>query len=111
MQLLVPVALIQQDLGACLDKLTAPQPLGPSGPMAQGRLMTVEIQGADLILSQALKMNLHEVPSYYGSRVNSTTLELRTGSIIFGKNPICQLTISLLRFSLRSRFCVGQACI
>ena len=36
MQLLVPVALIEQDLGACLDKETAPQPLGPLGPMAQG---------------------------------------------------------------------------
>ena len=47
--------------------------------MAQGRPMTVEIQGVDLILSQALKMNMHEVPSYYGSHVNSTTLELRIG--------------------------------
>ena len=67
MQLLVPAAQFQQDLGTCLDKVTAPQPLGPSGPMAQGHLMTMEIQDEDLICSQAPKMNNHEVPSYYGS--------------------------------------------
>ena len=68
MQLLAPVAQIQQDLGTCLGRVTAPQPLGPSGPIAQGHLMTIEIQGVDLILSLVLKMNKHEVPSYYGSR-------------------------------------------
>ena len=68
---------------AYLDIVTAPQPLGPSGPMAQGRLMTVEIRGVGLIRSPVPKMNQHEVPFYWGSRVNSTTLELRTGSIIF----------------------------
>ena len=98
MQALAPAALTRQYLGVCLDKLTAPQPLGPSGPMAQGRLMTVEIQGVGLILSQALRMNMHEVPSYYGSLVNNTTLELQSGSIIFGKNPIRQLTMSLSEF-------------
>ena len=36
MQLLVPVALIQQDLGICLDRVPAPQPLGLSGPMSRG---------------------------------------------------------------------------
>ena len=71
-----PVTQIQQHLGTCLEKVTAPQPLGPSGPMALDRLRTVEIQGVDLILSQALKMNMHGVPSYYGSHVNSTTLEI-----------------------------------
>ena len=81
---------------------TATGSLGSHGPC---RLMTVEIQGVDLILSQVLKMNLHEVPSYYGSRVNSTTLELRTGSIIFGKNPTCQQTINLLRFIARQVPC------
>ena len=64
MQLLVPVAQIQQDLGAYLDIVTAPQPLGPSGPMAQGHLLTVEIRGVDLILSKAPMMNMHEVPFY-----------------------------------------------
>ena len=85
MQLLVPVAQNQQDLGTFLDKVTAAQPLGPSGPMTQGRLMTVEIQGVDLILSQALKMNMRGVPSYNGLHANNTTLGLRSGSILFGK--------------------------
>ena len=39
--------------------VTAPQPLGLSGPMAQGHLMTIEIQGVDLILSQAPRVNMH----------------------------------------------------
>ena len=43
MQLLVPVALIQQDLGICLDRVPAPQPLCPLGPMALGRPMTTGI--------------------------------------------------------------------
>ena len=45
----------------------APQPLGLSGPMAQGHLMTIEIQDEDLIRSQAPKMNNPEVPFYYDS--------------------------------------------
>ena len=40
-----------QDHGTYLDIVTAPQPLGPLGPMAQGHLMTVEIRGVDWILS------------------------------------------------------------
>ena len=31
-------------------------------------------------------MKMHGVPPYYGSQVNNTTLELRIGSITFGKN-------------------------
>ena len=61
MQPLAPTAMTRQDLGTCLDIVTAPQPLGPSGPMAQGHLMTIGIRDVDLILSQALKMNMHEV--------------------------------------------------
>ena len=100
-RLLVTVAQIQQDLGTCLGRVTAPQPLGPSGPSgprAQGRLMTVQIRGVDLIRSLVLKMNKHEVPSYYGSCANNTTLGLRSGSIIFGKNPTCQHTTNLSEF-------------
>ena len=67
-----PVVPTRQDCGTYLDIVTAPQPLGPLGPMAQGHLMTVEILGVDLILSQAPKMNKHEVPSYYGSHANNT---------------------------------------
>ena len=95
-QALAPVALTRQYLGVYLDG--SPQPLGLSAPMAQGHPMTTGIRDVDLILSQALRMNMHEVPSYYGSLVNNTTLELQSRSIIFGKNPICQLTISLSRF-------------
>ena len=62
-----PVALARQDLGTFLDMVMAPQPLGPLGRMAKGRLMTVGMRGVDLTLSEALKMNMHGVPSYCGS--------------------------------------------
>ena len=58
---------------------------GLSGPVAQGHLITIEIRDVDLILSEALRMNMHEVPSYYGSRVNNTTVGLRIGSITCAK--------------------------
>ena len=38
------------------------------------------------ILSRSQKINMHGVPSYYGSRLNNTTLGLRIGSIAFGKS-------------------------
>ena len=78
---------------------------GSLGPMAQGRLMTVEIQGVDLRRSQAPKINKHEVPSYYGSRANNTTKGLRSGLIIFGKNPICQHSTNLSEFIVRQVPC------
>ena len=84
MQSSSPVVPTRQDRGTYLDIVTVPQPLGPG---SQGRLMTVEIQGVDLILSQALRMKMHEVPSCYGSLVNNTALGLRIESIIFGKSP------------------------
>ena len=87
-----PVVLARQDLGTYLDIVT-----GPLGPMAQGHLMTVEIRGADLILSQAPKMNMHEVPSYYGSHANNSTLELRIGSITFGNRQTYQPVITPCR--------------
>ena len=64
MQRPYPVDLARQDLGTCLDRAPAPHPLGSSGPMAQGHLMTVEIPDAPK--------------------------ELQSGSIPFGKDPICQ---------------------
>ena len=79
----------------------APRPLGLSGPVAQGRLMTVEIRGVDLIFSQAPKMNKHEVPSYYGHLANNTTKELRSGSIILGKRQTYQPTINLSEFIVK----------
>ena len=57
----------------------APQPLGLSGPMAQGHLMTIEIQDEDLIHSQAPKMNNREVPFYHDSLANNTTKGLQRG--------------------------------
>ena len=76
----------------------APHPLGLSGPMALGHLMTLEIQDEDLIHSQAPKMNNHEVPFYSGSLANNITKRLQSGSIISGKNPICQHATNLSEF-------------
>ena len=84
-----PVVPTRRALGTYLDRVMAPQPLGPVGPMALGLPTTTGTQDVDLILSQALKMNMREVPSYYGSRVNKTTLELQFG-FLFLKNPTCQ---------------------
>ena len=52
-----PVVPTRQDHGTYLDIVTAPQPLGPSCPMAQGHLMTVEIRGVDLILMEMTKVH------------------------------------------------------
>ena len=65
-----PVVPARQDLGTYSDMVMAPQPLGPSGPMARCHLMTVGIRDADMILPQGLLMNMREVPSYCGSRVS-----------------------------------------
>ena len=93
-----PVDPARQDLGIYSDMVMAPQPLGLSGPMALGHLMTTEIQDEDLIRSQAPKMNKHEVPSCYGSRANNTTKELRSGSIIFWEEsnmPACNKPVRI----------------
>ena len=44
------------------------------------------------------KKNKHEVPSYYGSRANNTTLGVRIGSIIFGKSPTYQPVTNLSEY-------------
>ena len=84
---LLQAVVARQDLGMYSDMVTAPQPLDLSVPMAQRRLTTTGIQDVDLILSQSLKMNMSEVPSFHGSQVNKTTLGSRIGSTIFGKSP------------------------
>ena len=66
-----PVDPAHQDLGIFLDIAMAPQPPGLSGPMAQGHLMTAEIQDEDLIRSQAPKMNNREAPFHYDSLANN----------------------------------------
>ena len=53
--------------------------------MAQGHLMTTETQDVDLILSQALGMKIHEVPSYCSSRLNNTTLDFYLDQWHLGK--------------------------
>ena len=98
MQCPSPVALARQDPGTFLDMVAALQPMGPSGPMAKGRLMTLEIRRVDLILSQAPKMNMHGAPSYNGSHVNNTPLGLRIESITFGKSQIYQPITNPLEF-------------
>ena len=68
-----PVDPARQDLGIYSDIAMVPQPLGLWGPMAQGHLMTIEIQDEDLIHSQAPKMSNHELPFYYDSPASNTT--------------------------------------
>ena len=50
-------------------------------------------------------MNNHEVPFYYGSLENNTTKGLQSGSIIFGKNPMCQHTTNLSEFIAKQVLC------
>ena len=54
-------APIQRDPGTYSDEVTAPQPLGPLGPMALDQPMTPEIQDVELIHLHALKTNRHAV--------------------------------------------------
>ena len=49
-------------------------------------------------LSPAPKMNNHEVPFYFDSLANNTSKGLPSGSIPFGKNPICSLATNLSEF-------------
>ena len=85
---------VRQDLGLYSNKLTAPQ----QGPMAQGHLMTTETHDEDLILLEAPKMNNDEVPSYFDSLANNTSKGLQSGSIPFGKSPICWRVTNLSEF-------------
>ena len=71
---------------------------------------TIEIQGVDLIPSLVLKMNKLEVPSFYSSLVNNTTKVLRSGSIIFGKNPTCQHTTNVSEIIAKQVLCRPDSC-
>ena len=75
------------------DGSTATGSLGSLG--SHGHLMTIETQDEGLIRSQALKMNKREVPHYFDSLVRNTTKELRCGSMVLVKNPICPHTTNL----------------
>ena len=104
-QPLAPGAPTRQDLGISLDIVMAPQLLGPSGPMAQGHRMTTGIQDVDLILFQALKTNMREVLSCYGSYVNSTTKGVQSGSILCGKGQTYQFTKNFSQFIAKQDPC------
>ena len=86
---------VRHDPGLQLNRLTAPQ---PQGPMAQGHLRTTETHDEGFTLPQAQKMNNHEVPSYFDSLANNTSKELQSGSIPFGRSPICWHVTNLSEF-------------
>ena len=71
--------------------------------------MTIEIRDVGLILSEALKMNMREVASYYGSRVNNTTVVLRIGSVIIGKSPTYQLETNLSEYIAKQVPCQSDS--
>ena len=100
-------AQAQQAFGIYLDTVMAPRPLGLLGPMAQGLLTTTGTQDADLILSQALKMNMHEVPFYCSYHVNNTTLEFLLGSMTSWQRTTYQATTNLSGF-IANRWPVRQ---
>ena len=80
-------------LGIYSDIVTAPQPLGLSGPIVQGHLMTIQIRNVDLILSQAPKIKKPEC--------RPTTIPMRTV-------PHWEQT---RQNSSQSKFPISQACI
>ena len=65
----------------------APLPMGLSGPMAQDHLMT-EIQGEDLIRSQAPEDEQSRSAVLLRFRCEQYHKGLQSGSIIFGKNAM-----------------------
>ena len=68
-------------LGYC-DGSTA---TGSLGSHSLGSSVDNRIRGEDLTLSQALKMNMHGVPSYHGSHVNSTHWDYELDQLRLGK--------------------------
>ena len=51
------------------------------------------------------KMNNSVVPFYFDSLANNTTKGLQSGSITFGKNPICQRATNLSKFIAKQVLC------
>ena len=72
--------------------------------MAQNHLMTAETHDEVLILlSSAPKTNNHEVPSYISIHLRTIPLKgLQSGSIPFGKNPICWRVTILSRIHCKA---------
>ena len=69
--------------------------------------MRIEIRDVGLILYQALKTNMHGVPSYYDSHVSNTTLRLRIGSTIIGKIQTFQSIINPSEFIAKQVLCAS----
>ena len=90
------------------DGSTATWSLGFHGPGSFDD--KIGIRDVDFILSQVLRMNMCEVPSFYGSRVSTTTLGLWIGSIAFGKSPTCQPMTSLSEFIAKQVLCQPSLC-
>ena len=67
--------------------------------------MTTETHDEGLTLLQAPKMNNHEVQSCFDSLVNNTSKELQSGSIPFGKSPICWRVTNLSEFIAKQVLC------
>ena len=82
-----------------------PQQQGPSGPMARGLLMTIEIRDADLILSQTQKMNMHEVPFCVDFLVNNIAREYLPGSTDSGLRLTRQLPTNLPEYTAKLAPC------
>ena len=75
---------------------TATGSLGSHGPGSSSD----NRQDADLILPQALLMNMREVASY-DSRANNTTKGLQSGSMLSVKKPTCLPTEGQLQFTAK----------
>ena len=77
-------ARARQALGIYLDTVMAPQPPGPSGPVAWGLRVTTGTQDVDLIPFPAQRMNMHVVPFCF---VNNIAREYLPGSTNSGQYP------------------------
>ena len=93
---------VQHDPGPQWNKLTAPQ---PQGPTAQVPLMTTRTHDEGLILPQAQKMNNHEVPFSCDSLANNNLKESHSGSIPFGMNLVGWLVTNLLEVIAKQAPC------
>ena len=88
MQLPPQAVPARQALGIYLDIVMAPQPLGPSGPMARGLLTTTGTQDVDLIPFLVQRTNMREVLFCFSSQVNNITLECLLGSKSSRERPV-----------------------
>ena len=100
-----PVDPARQDLGIYSDIAMAPQPPGLSGPMAQGHLMTIEITIRRLDTFSSTEDERSRSAVLLRFLCEQYSKGLQSGSIIFGKNPICQHTTSLSEFIAKQVRC------